>query len=95
MFSLILQNETEGDHDDKRRQVEEPETPHSPVAQDEALELNLVSPNLEKSKDEIVVDVPLPEEGMSNDQLQGWITEEAFFTLSSGARQYASARRSK
>ena len=35
------------------------------------------------------VDVPLPEEpeGMSRDQLQGWLTEDAFFTVSPGARQ--------
>ena len=77
------QQETEGDHDDNRRRVEEPETPLSPVAQDKAPELNLVPPNLETSKDEIIVDVPMLEEpeGMSNDQLQGWITEEAFFIL--------------
>ena len=48
-----------------------------------------MSPNLETSKDELIVDVPLLEEpeAMSNDQLQGWITEEAFFTVSPGAPQ--------
>ena len=39
--------------------------------------------------DEIAVDVPLPEETveMSGENSQGWITEEAFFTVSPGARQ--------
>ena len=39
--------------------------------------------------DEIGVDVPLPEETaeMSGEKSQGWITEEAFFAVSPGARQ--------
>ena len=39
--------------------------------------------------DEIAVDVPVPEETveMSGENTQGWITEEAFFTVSPGARQ--------
>ena len=39
--------------------------------------------------DEIAVDVALPEETveMSGENSQGWITEEAFFTVSPGARQ--------
>ena len=39
--------------------------------------------------DEIAVDVPLPEEPaeLSGENDQGWITEEAFFTVSPGARQ--------
>ena len=35
--------ETEGDHDDKRRRVDEPEAPISPVARNEALILNPAS----------------------------------------------------
>ena len=44
--------------------------------------------------DEIAVDVPLPEETveMSGENSQGWITEEAFFTVSPGTR-YGSAKR--
>ena len=43
----------------------------------------------ETRNDEIAVDVPLPEETveMSGENIQGWITEEAFFTVSPGARQ--------
>ena len=43
----------------------------------------------ETRNDEIAVDVPLPEEPteMSGECGQGWITEEAFFTVSPGARQ--------
>ena len=43
----------------------------------------------ETKNDEIAVDVPLPEEPteMSGESGQGWITEEAFFTVSPGARQ--------
>ena len=44
---------------------------------------------METKDDEIAADVFLPEEPaeMSGDQPQGWITEEAFFTVSPGARQ--------
>ena len=43
----------------------------------------------ETRNDEIAVDVPVPEEPtkMSGENSQGWITEEAFFTVSPGARQ--------
>ena len=70
-------HETVGDHDDERRRVEEPEAPRTPVSSD-----------METKDDEISADVPLPEEPaeMSGDQPQGWITEEAFFTVSPGAR---------
>ena len=54
--------ETAGDHDDKRRRVDEPEAPISPVAQNEAPILNPVSFVLETRNDEIAVDVPLSEE---------------------------------
>ena len=39
--------------------------------------------------DAVAVDVPLPEETveMIGENSQGWITEEAFFTVSPGARQ--------
>ena len=61
-------------------------TPPSPVAQNEALELNPVSFDMETRHDD--ADVPLPEEPveMSGDQPQGWITEEAFFTVSQGSK---------
>ena len=77
--------ETEGDHDDTRRRVGEPETSLSAIAQNEALVLELVSTDMEKREDEITADVPLPEEqpeGMGSDQPQGWITQEAFFNVS-------------
>ena len=45
--------ETEGDHDDKRRRVDEPETSPSPVAQNEAPVLDPVSLDMETRKDEI------------------------------------------
>ena len=81
--------ETAGDHDDKRRRVDELEAPISPVAQNEAPVLNPVSFDLDTRNDEIAVDVPLPEEPaeVSGDRKQGWITEEALFTVSPGARQ--------
>ena len=43
----------------------------------------------ETRDDEIAVDVALPEEptGMSGESGRGWITEEAFFTVSLGGRQ--------
>ena len=45
--------------------------------------------DLDTRSDEIAVDVPLLEETveMSGENSQGWITEEAFFTVSPGARQ--------
>ena len=43
--------ETVGDHDDKRRRVDEPETPLSPVVQNEAPVLNPVSFNMETKND--------------------------------------------
>ena len=43
----------------------------------------------ETRDDEIAVDVALPEEptGMSGEIGRGWITEEAFFTVSPGGQQ--------
>ena len=78
-----------GRHDDKRRRVNELETPLSPFVQNEAPVLNPVSFDMETRNDEISADVPLPEEQakVSGDQSQGWITEEAFFAVSPGARQ--------
>ena len=45
--------------------------------------------DLETRNDEIAVDVPLPEEPaeMSGENGQGWITEEALFTVFPGTRQ--------
>ena len=45
--------------------------------------------DVETRNDEIAVDVPLPEEPVktSGDPNQGWITEEAFFIVSPGARK--------
>ena len=42
----------------------------------------------ETRDDEIAVDVALPEEptGMSGESGQGWITEEAYFTVSPGGQ---------
>ena len=84
----IARQETVEDHDDKTRRVEEPEAPLSPVVQNEAPVLNPMSFDMETKNDEIAADVPLPEPAeMSGDQPQGWITEEAFFTVSPGTRQ--------
>ena len=81
--------EAEGDRDNKRRRVDEPGSPVSTVAQDEVSTSSSVPFDSETRNDEIAVDVPLPEEPteMSGESGQGWITEEAFFTVSLGARQ--------
>ena len=81
--------ETAGDLHDVRRRVHEPETPLSPVAQNEGPMFHTVSFDMETRNDEIAADVPLPQEPaeMSSDQPQGWITEQACFTVSPGARQ--------
>ena len=81
--------EAERDHDDKRRRIDEPVSPVSTVAQDEVSTLSPVHFDLETRDDEIAVDVALPEEptGMSGESCQGWITEEAFFTVSPGGQQ--------
>ena len=82
------QQETKEDHDDKRRRIDEPESTVPTPAQDEVLvpcpeTFDLVT------RDEITVDVALLGEisEMSGENSQGWITEEAFFTVSAGARQ--------
>ena len=81
--------EAERDHDDKRRQIDESVSPVSTVAQDEVSTLSPVPFDSETRNDEIAVDVPVPEEPteMSGENGLGWITEEAFFTVSPGARQ--------
>ena len=81
--------ETAGDHDDKRRRVDEPESPISPVAQNEAPILNPVPFDMETKNDEIAADAPFPEEPaeVSGENDEGWITEKAFFTVSPGARR--------
>ena len=81
--------EAESNHDDKRRRIDEPVSPVSTVAQDEVSTLSPVPFDSETRNDEIAVNVPMPEEPteMSGESGQGWITEEAFFTVSPGARQ--------
>ena len=81
--------EAERDHDDKRRRIDEPVSPVSTVAQDEVSTLGPVPFDSETRNDEIAVDVALLEEPteMSGESGQGWITEEAFFTVSLGGRQ--------
>ena len=83
------QPEAEEDHDDKRRRIDEPESTVPTVAQDEVLTPCPVTFDSDTRDDEVAVDVPLPEKTveMSGDNSQGWITEEAFFTVSPGARQ--------
>ena len=80
-------HEAERDHDDKRRRIDEPVSPVSTVAQDE---VSTLSPcHSTRKRGMMAVDVPLSEEPaeMSGENGQGWITEEAFFTVSPGARQ--------
>ena len=79
----------ERDHDDKRRRTDEPVSPVSKVAQDEVSSLSPVHFDSETRDDEIAVDVALPEEPteMSSESGHGWITEEAFFTVSLGGQQ--------
>ena len=81
--------EAERDHDDKRRRVDELVSPVFTVAQDEVFASSPVHFDSETKNDEIAVDVALPEEptGMSEESGRGWITEEAFFTVSHGWQQ--------
>ena len=81
--------EAERDNDDKRRRIDEPVSPVYTVGQDEVSTSSPVPFDSETRNDEIAVDVPLPEEPteMSGERGQGWITEEAFFTVSPDARQ--------
>ena len=83
------QQETKENHDDKRRRIDEPESTVPTAAQDEVLVPCPETFDSVTRDDEIAVDVPLPEETveMSGENSQGWITEEAFFTVSPGARQ--------
>ena len=87
--SDATRQEAERDHDDKRRRVDEPESTVTTAAQDEVSTLSPVPFDSKTRNDEVAVDVPLPEETaeMSGESGQGWITEEAFFTVSLGARQ--------
>ena len=79
--------EAERDHDDKR--VDELVSPVCTVAHDEVSTLSPVPYVSETRDDEIAVDIALPEEptGMSGESGQGWITEEAFFTVSPCGQQ--------
>ena len=83
------QQETKEDHDDERRRIDEPESTVPTAAQDEVLVPSPETFDLVTRDDEIAVDVALPEETveMSGENSQDWITEEAFFTVSPGARQ--------
>ena len=83
------QQQTQEDHDDKRRRIDEPESTVPTAAQDEVLVPCPETFDPVTRDDEIAVDVPLPEETveMSGENSQGWITEKAFFTVSPGARQ--------
>ena len=83
------QQETKEDHDDKRRRIDEPESTVPTTAQDEVLVRCSETFDLVTRDDEIAVDVALPEETveMSGENSQSWITKEAFFTVSPGARQ--------
>ena len=85
----ITQQEAEEDHDDKTRRIDEPESTVPTAAQDEVLTPCPVTFDSDTRNDEVAVDVPLPEETaeISGENSQGWITEEAFFTVSPGARQ--------
>ena len=83
------QQETQEDHDDKRRRIDEPESTVPTAAQDEVLVPCPETFDSVTGDDKIAVDVALPEETveMSGENSQGWITEEAFLTVSPGARQ--------
>ena len=89
MQALMQHHKRQRDHDDKRRRIDELVSPVSTVAQDEVSTLSPVPFDSETRNDEIAVDVPLPGERpeMSGENGQGWIIEEAFFTVSPGARQ--------
>ena len=84
-----------GDHDDKRRRVDEPVTPLSPIVHNETRVLNFESFDMETKNDEIAADVPLPGEPaeMSGDQPQSWITEEAFLQSRLVHDKYGNATR--
>ena len=87
--SDTTQQETKEDHDDKRRRIDEPEATVLTAAQDEVLVVCPETFDLVTRDDEIAVDIALFEETveMSGENSQGWITEEAFFTVSPGERQ--------
>ena len=88
-FPDTTQLETKEDHDDKRRRIDELESTVPTAAQDEVLVPCPETFDSVTRDDEIAVDAPLPEETveMSGENSQGWTTEEAFFTVSPGARQ--------
>ena len=97
MHALMQHDKRQRDHDDKRRRLDEPVSPVSTVAQDEVSTLSPVPFDSETRNDEVVVDVPLPEETAekSGESGHGWITEEAFFTVSPGARQVQQRKKVK
>ena len=91
------QLETKEDHDDKRRRIDELESTVPTAAQDEVLVPCPETFDAVARDDEIAVDVPLPEETveMSGENSQGWITEEAFFAVTPGARQVRQRKEAK
>ena len=86
---LMEHHKRQRDHDDKRRGIDELVSPVSTVAQDKVSTWSPVPFDSKTRSDEIAVDVALPEEPteMSGESGQGWITEEALFTVSPGGRQ--------
>ena len=82
------QREREEYQDDKKRGIDEPESVPT-VAQDEVLTPRPLTMNSDTRNDEVAVDVPVPEGTveMGGENNQHWITEEAFFTVTPGARQ--------
>ena len=95
--SDTAQQETKEDHDEKRKRIDEPEATVLTVAQDEVLVQCLETFDLVTRDDEIAVSVALPGEAaeMSGETSQGWITEEAFFTVSPGGRQVRQRKEAK
>ena len=95
--SDTTQQETKEDHDDKRRRIDEPEATVLTAAQDEVLVQCPETFDLVTRDDEIAVDIALLEETveMSGENSQGWITEEAFFTVSPGERQVRQRKKVK
>ena len=73
----------------KRRRIDEAESTVPTAVEDEVLVQCPETFDLVTRDDEIAVNVALLEETveMSGENSQGWITEEAFFTVSPGARQ--------
>ena len=91
----ITQQETEENHDEKKRRIDEPESTVPTAAQDEVLAPCPVTFDSDTKNNEVPVDVPLLEETreMSGENSQGWITEEAFLQSHLVHDKYDSAKR--